>query len=598
MKLKFFAKKFQIAFFTFLLILVQTAFSKPVRLAVHWYESKPFIYKNKEGKMDGIEADILYTFQKYYNLRHKDTLVLVWKEASSFGDIIPTVSKSKYNQSVGISAFSITEYRKRIVDFTESYIADISVLITSKDVPIARNVAEFDSIFSKLKAITIKGTTYEHDLQNLKLARNINFETEYIGSDKNVLKTLEKCTQSFGFIDLPIYLMYFYQNTEIKVVRQNLFPIKRLGYAFAMPKNSDFKPEIDSFLLSPAFKKQVKSIIGKYFDVDIYNLIESLTYQQNEEVVLLSKEKEIQQKSISEKTQIILAREQLLIIVCVLLAVILIAIVVIVYLYRNVKKDHQLVSVQKVEIEKQKDELESKNKTLIELDQEKNHLINILAHDLRTPINHIQGMAQILLFSSEKEGKQPDPMLKMILNTSKRVGKMISNILDIDSLENHQSKLVFEKINVCDVLNEIKSSFEEQSLKKNISIYLLVKEDFNVDLFTDQVYFTEIFENLISNALKFSPKESKVEIEINQKSDRLYIAVKDLGPGMTEEDLLKLFTKYSKLSAQPTGGEKSIGLGLSIVKKYADMLGAEVWCESEFGKGAVFTVSFQLSRMV
>ncbi|MFZ6002154.1 MAG: sensor histidine kinase, partial [Bacteroidota bacterium] len=109
-------------------------------------------------------------------------------------------------------------------------------------------------------------------------------------------------------------------------------------------------------------------------------------------------------------------------------------------------------------------------------------------------------------------------------------------------------------------------------------------------VFGDSLFLIQVFENLISNALKFSEKGKQVEVEISSSDSQVRVVVKDQGPGLTAEDQALLFKKFQRLSTHPTDGEKSTGLGLSIVKKYVELMGGRVWCESEQGHGASFIV--------
>jgi len=102
----------------------------------------------------------------------------------------------------------------------------------------------------------------------------------------------------------------------------------------------------------------------------------------------------------------------------------------------------------------------------------------------------------------------------------------------------------------------------------------------------------QILDNLISNAVKFSPPGRKVYLNILPKNDNINFSIKDEGPGLTEDDKLNLFGKFKRLSAQPTGDENSTGLGLSIAKKLTEAMNGKIWCESEAGKGAEFIVEF------
>lgn len=115
-----------------------------------------------------------------------------------------------------------------------------------------------------------------------------------------------------------------------------------------------------------------------------------------------------------------------------------------------------------------------------------------------------------------------------------------------------------------------------------------------IRLKVDETYFVQAFENVLSNAIKFSPLNAKVVVTARPSNDYYQLSITDEGPGLTEDDKKRLFHKYQKLSAQPTAGEKSTGLGLSIAKKYVEAMGGKIWCESEYGKGATFFLAFPL----
>lgn len=101
---------------------------------------------------------------------------------------------------------------------------------------------------------------------------------------------------------------------------------------------------------------------------------------------------------------------------------------------------------------------------------------------------------------------------------------------------------------------------------------------------------TQVYENLISNAIKFSPANKNINVKIWEDGEKIRSIISDEGPGISKEDQKKLFGKFQVLSTKPTGGEKSTGLGLSIVKKYIEAMKGKVWCESEPGKGAHFYI--------
>lgn len=99
---------------------------------------------------------------------------------------------------------------------------------------------------------------------------------------------------------------------------------------------------------------------------------------------------------------------------------------------------------------------------------------------------------------------------------------------------------------------------------------------------------TQVLENLLSNAVKYSPCRTTIDVGVDRLPTAVRCALQDEGPGLSQEDQKKLFGKFTRLSAKPTGGETSTGLGLSIVKRMLESMRGRVWCESELGKGATF----------
>jgi signal transduction histidine kinase len=105
----------------------------------------------------------------------------------------------------------------------------------------------------------------------------------------------------------------------------------------------------------------------------------------------------------------------------------------------------------------------------------------------------------------------------------------------------------------------------------------------------------QVLDNLISNAIKYSPPMTHIDIRLVQMAETVRCEIQDEGPGLSEKDQQKLFGKFARLTTQPTGGEHSTGLGLFIVKKLVTAMNGKVWCESELGKGATFVVEFPKS---
>jgi signal transduction histidine kinase len=559
-------------------------------VTVHWYESEPFIFRSTAG-LKGIEYDLMQEFGQFLKKKYDVDLQVVWKEAKSFGDSYARIRDDQQNGTFAVSAFSVTPERQKDVGFAPPYMSDISVLITSKGIPIVQTREEFNEVFSKLTAVTIHETTYEDDIKRLKLEGNLPFKTQYIPSSENILKQIESRDSSFGFIDLPVYMMMFADNPSVNVKRQNMFPVKRTGYAIIYPQNSDWSVPMGEFFQQPGFDKVLEEIIGRYIDIELYHFIESLAIQSNDLVVLLTKEKEIQYQDLLGKADQIVRESRMRNFLIALVGLTLMSMGVITVLYTKRSQQKRKIEMQQNSIALKNEQLEKRNNHLVILDEEKNNLIKILAHDLRTPINHVQGLAQVFLLSNESLADDQKMIIERINQAAMRLNTMISNILDIDSIENSRVKILMDEVVVAPLLSQVVKSFEKEAARKDIDLsFIAAKTDLRMR--GDTLFLIQIFENLLTNAIKFSAKGKQVEVVLQEHPGMLRVSIKDSGPGLTAEDQQLLFRKFQRLSAKPTDGEHSTGLGLFIVKKYVDLMKGRVWSESEFGSGATFIVEF------
>lgn len=565
---------------------------------VYWYESRPFIYQNEKGELEGIEEEILVGFQEYVREKYNVELSLQWKETQNFENTYLTVCNEKLPGAFGVSAFSITPQRRERVKFTLPYMPDMSVVISSKNIPIVQNAEEFDRIFSGLEAITIKGTTYEEDLLKLKAERHIDFKMRYVPSYQNILATIQSSESAFGVIDLPTYMVDLNRNAGMSVNRQNIVPFKREGLAFIAPRHSDWDEPVNEYLTGAKFQLTIKPIMGKYLDNTVYDFMEHLASSADNEVMLLTFEKEIQQRDQKGKSEQILRESIFRNILTATVSIVLVFLVIIFLLYRKQNKINTLLVNQKKEIEEQRisieqqnEQLEGRNEQLSHLNEEKNNLIKILAHDLRTPINQVQGLAQLLLIENSTLPTDQKESVNKIIDSSIRLNAMIGKILDVDAIESNRVNLHLEQIDLNTLTRRIVSSFEKTAGRKEINLHFAPAPD-AVTVKGDMLYLTEVIENLISNAIKFSKRKKNVYVAINACERNVLLQIRDEGPGLTEDDKEKIFQKFQRLSAQPTEGERSTGLGLSIVKKYTELMNGQVWYETKQGIGTSFNLEF------
>jgi signal transduction histidine kinase len=229
-------------------------------------------------------------------------------------------------------------------------------------------------------------------------------------------------------------------------------------------------------------------------------------------------------------------------------------------------------------------ELGAANERLVHLNQEKNEFLGMAAHDLKNPLTIIVGCADMAGLTEDEAEVQK--FLASISDAATRMRNMISDLLDVNAIEQGQYA---SKIEPCDMGALVRRSVENNrpaAARKSIAIQVDLSEGQWVK--ADPAAVLQILDNLISNALKYSPPHTKTRVRINSEGHYVAVAVRDEGPGINESEQKRLFQKYTRLSARPTGGESSTGLGLAIVKRLAEAMSGTIRCESALGAGSTF----------
>ena len=241
-------------------------------------------------------------------------------------------------------------------------------------------------------------------------------------------------------------------------------------------------------------------------------------------------------------------------------------------------------------------QLKTQNEALIRLNQEKNEFLGIAAHDLKNPLSAIQGMAEYI--QEEIEELPRDEIVDsahMIEESAKKMFQLVTNLLDVNAIESGKVNISPEIVDIFPIMQTLVKEYTERAKNKNIRIHFEFSES-HYPAFVDKHTTQQVLDNLISNAVKYSPTEKSIYTRIVAGQKAVRCEIKDEGQGLSIEDQQKLFGKFTRLTAKPTGGEHSTGLGLFIVKKLVDAMHGKVWCESELGKGALFIVEFPKQR--
>lgn len=216
--------------------------------------------------------------------------------------------------------------------------------------------------------------------------------------------------------------------------------------------------------------------------------------------------------------------------------------------------------------------------------KERDDLMSIIAHDMKSPARRIEGL--ISIFELDNLTKNQQDILSRLNKTALESKQLIDDLIEATSF---QSSLSIEKTSINNIVNELKTGFLPLASKKDIRIISRGLRS-KIWVETSSYQLRRILDNLLSNAIKFSPAESRVEIICVQNELNTSISIQDQGPGFNKEDESKMFQMFQKLSARPTGGESSTGLGLSIVKSLSQLLSGEIKYVTSVGKGSTFTL--------
>jgi signal transduction histidine kinase len=246
------------------------------------------------------------------------------------------------------------------------------------------------------------------------------------------------------------------------------------------------------------------------------------------------------------------------------------------------------------EVAKRTYELNEKNQALIELNQKKNDFLGIAAHDLKNPLSAIQGYTEMIKSDFDEMPKQEIlEVIDKIYTSSQQMFELVKNLLDVNAIEVGKQELSLTAIDIVPILQALVKHYRQRAEKKNIQLQCQCANVHYAK--AEKNTIVQVLDNLLSNAVKYSPPGKYIYVRVNEIDEYIHCEIQDEGPGLSDEDKRKLFGQFTRLTAKPTGGEHSTGLGLFIVKKLVEAMQGQVWCESQLGQGATFIVKLPMA---
>lgn len=260
----------------------------------------------------------------------------------------------------------------------------------------------------------------------------------------------------------------------------------------------------------------------------------------------------------------------------------------------EIRRQVEIQGQQAQEIELANTALQEKNQMLEHLNTEKNEFLGIAAHDMKSPLAGM--MMNVGLMRRHYDKMSTEELMKQFTSleqTIRRMSDIISNLLDINAIETGNMKLTMSEIDAVPLVEQYVQEYHDRARAKNITMNFSTDAE-KLFVLADASALAQVVDNLLSNAVKYSPQSKSVFVRLLKRDSRVRLEIQDEGHGITPEEIDKLFGKFVRLSARPTGGEDSTGLGLSIVKKLVEAMNGKVWCEShtesDTNTGATFIV--------
>jgi len=231
--------------------------------------------------------------------------------------------------------------------------------------------------------------------------------------------------------------------------------------------------------------------------------------------------------------------------------------------------------------------LEKASKQAMESDRLKSAFLRNLSHEIRTPLNAIVGFST-LISEQENDPQRQQEFIEIITRNAGHLLEIMTDVVEVSDIEAGTVKVNKEEINLNKLLERIWNRFIIKASGKNISLsYVAPAEDDQVNIITDRFKLSQILNNLVGNAVKFT-REGKVEFGYSIKGDMIEFYVADTGPCISSEHHERIFSSFYQIDNGSTRRYEGTGLGLPISKAYVELLGGEIWFTSQPGEGSVF----------
>ncbi len=229
------------------------------------------------------------------------------------------------------------------------------------------------------------------------------------------------------------------------------------------------------------------------------------------------------------------------------------------------------------------------------LEQMRQDFVANVSHELRTPITSIRGFSETLLDGDLKNEKIIRDFLSIILTESERMQALIQELLELSKIENQEFKLSLTKVDLNSILSETSTMFSRKAEMKGINLEVELAQ-IPIIIDADPYRLKQVFINLISNAINYTPANGKVKVIVSQNEKYAFVEVKDTGIGIEKNEIPRIFERFYRVDRARSRNSGGTGLGLAIVKHLVEAHKGYITVESERGKGTSFIVKLRKKR--
>ena len=236
-----------------------------------------------------------------------------------------------------------------------------------------------------------------------------------------------------------------------------------------------------------------------------------------------------------------------------------------------------------------------KNRLLTQVEELKTNFLSMMSHDLRTPIARIQGMTDIALKDSNPLSERQREAVMTVRRSSEELLEFVSSILNLGRIESKELKLHLQSKDINSLLTEVIRKYEYMAKAKGIQVMAELEPMFSIRFDVDLM--RQVFSNLIENAIKYSPENTRILVTTEEKNGRLVVQVADQGMGIPDDEVANIFMKFYRSKHAKSSSIKGSGLGLYLARYFVELHRGRLSVDSSHGQGSTFTVDLPMEHL-